>query len=82
MRRDDEGHAAKAVSRLKEVAGSDSDHLNGMLMRAVLGCVPRPAAEGLEDRERRIGAALDVVWGFGPPHAPARKHGPRGAAPP
>ena len=58
--------AASAVPRLKEVAGSDSDRLNGALLRAVLGCLPCSAAEAPEDRERRVGAALDAVRGFGP----------------
>jgi hypothetical protein len=59
--------AASAVPRLKEeVTGSDSDRLNGALLRAVLGCVPCSAAEAPGDRERRAGAALDAVAGFGP----------------
>ena len=45
MRREGEGDAAEAAPRLKEVAGADSDRLNGMLLRAVLGCLPHPAAE-------------------------------------
>lgn len=67
-RRGDEGDGvgAEAVPRLKEVAGSDSDRLNGMLLRAVLACVPCSAAEKPGDRERRAGAALDAVGGFGP----------------
>ena len=66
MRRDGEGDAAEAAPRLKEVAGADSDRLNGLLLRAVLGCLPCSAAEAPEDRERRVGAALDAVRGFGP----------------
>jgi hypothetical protein len=58
--------AASAVPRPREAAGSDSDRLNGALLRAVLGCVPCSAAEKPEDRERRVGAALDAVAGFGP----------------
>ena len=58
--------SASAVPRLKDVAGSDRERLNGMLLRAVLGCLPCPAAERPEDRERRIGAALDAVASFGP----------------
>jgi hypothetical protein len=57
---------AETAPHLKEVAGADSDRLNGMLVRAVLGCLPCPAAEAPEDRERRVGAALDAVRGFGP----------------
>ena len=66
VHRDGEGGAAEAALRLKEVAGADSDRLNGMLLRAVLGCLPHPAAEAPEDRERRVGAALGAVRGFGP----------------
>jgi hypothetical protein len=58
--------AASEVPRLKEVAGSNSERLNGMLLRAVLGCVPCSAAEKPEDRERRVGAVVDAVAGFGP----------------
>ncbi len=65
-RRGDEGDRAEAVPRLKEAAGADSDRLNGMLLRAVLGCVPCPEGGSPEDRERRVGAALDAVRGFGP----------------
>ena len=71
-RRDDENGATEAALRLKEVAGSDSDRLNGMLLRAVLGCLPHPAAGAPEDRERRIGGALDAVRGFGPRGAARR----------
>ena len=66
MRRDGEGDAAEAAPRLKKVAGADSDRLNGLLLRAVLGCLPCSAADAPEDRERRVGAALDAVRGFGP----------------
>ena len=66
VRCDGEGHAAKAVSHLEEVAGPDSDRLIGKLLRAVLGCVPCSAAEAPGERERRIGAALDAVSRVGP----------------
>ena len=61
-----DGVGAGAVPRLKETAGSDIDRLNGALLRAVLGCVPCSAGEKSEDRERRAGAALDALRGFGP----------------